>query len=256
MALLVKFGYKGTCFTGFQKGNGDNSIEDSILSILKRFHISEDMRSAARTDRNVSASGNVFITKTKMQPDKILKILNAHCSYLYFFGYSMIDDDFNPRHCRSKKYVYILGNPISSFVDTIKKFEGKHDFRAYCRKDTRSTTRCISSVECKPEDNLLKIIIEGKSFVWEQIRSIIGFCNSPAMKDHHSDPFGNPPHRRVVAPAEPLMLTDIEYEDVKFTPVTFPAKQEKLTDQIHHHIISAKVDREILQAFNAKTREL
>ena len=256
MALLVKFGYRGTCFTGFQKGNGDNSVEDSILTILRRYKISEDIQSAARTDRNVSASGNVFMIRTEMQPEKILKILNAHISNIFFTGYSEVGDDFNPRHCRSKLYVYMLSNPIPPFVSTIKKFEGKHDFSAFCRKDARSTIRSISSISCKQEDNFLKVIIEGKSFVWEQIRSIIGFCNSPIMKDHFSDPFGNPPQRRIVAPPEPLMLADIVYDSLTFTGVSFPVKLKKLADQINHHYISAKIDGEILQAFAGKTREL
>ncbi|MGC8515078.1 MAG: hypothetical protein ACP5OC_02950 [Thermoplasmata archaeon] len=256
MALLVKFGYKGECFTGFQKGNGNNSVEDSILSILRRYKISEDMRSAARTDRNVSASGNVFMISTEMHPEKILKILNAHISNVFFIGYCEVEDDYNPRHCRSKRYLYMLNNPIPSFVSTIQKFEGKHDFSAFCRKDARSTIRCISSIRCKQEGNFLKVMIEGKSFVWEQIRSLIGFCNSPIMKDHFSDPFGNPPERRIVAPPEPLMLADIEYDSVTFTRVSFPVKLKKLTDQINQYYISAKIDGEILQAFAAKTREL
>jgi tRNA pseudouridine38-40 synthase len=256
VALLVKFGYNGTCFTGFQKGNGNQSIEDSILSILRTYNIADDLRSAARTDRNVSASGNVLMISTKMQPEKTLRILNARGRDLYFFGYSTVDDDFNPRHCRSKRYVYVLSNPLPTFVETIKKFEGQHDFSAYCRKDARSTIRSISRIECKPEDKFLKIIIEGKSFVWEQIRSIIGFCNTPAMKDHFSDPFGNPPERRVVAPPEPLILADIEYDKVNFTRFNFPPKQRKLIDQINRNIISSKIDNELLQAFPPMIRDL
>ncbi|EQD79614.1 tRNA pseudouridine synthase A, partial [mine drainage metagenome] len=73
MSFLIKFGYIGTCFTGFQKGNGSNSVEDSILAILKRHDISKSIRSAARTDRNVSASGNVIRLSTEMHPEKMLK---------------------------------------------------------------------------------------------------------------------------------------------------------------------------------------
>jgi tRNA pseudouridine38-40 synthase len=256
MALLVKFGYVGTCFTGFQKGNGENSIEDSILAILKKYKISDDMRSAARTDRDVSAAGNVFMIRAVMEPEKIMKILNAHSPNIYFIAYSFVDDDFNPRHCKTKRYTYMLKNPIPSFASTVKKFEGEHDFSAYCRKDARPTLRSIKSIECEAQGDLLKITIEGQSFVWEQIRSIIGFCNSPLMKDHFSDPFVNPPDRRIVAPPEPLLLSDISYDGITFTGFIFPDKLRSLREQIDFHNLRAKIDEQILQAIHAKTREL
>ncbi len=255
MALLVKFGYIGTCFTGFQKGNGSNSVEDSILTILKEHDISESIRSAARTDRNVSASGNAFILKSDMQPEKILKILNAYSNNLFFHGYSEVGDSFNPRYCRSKRYVYLLRDPMESFVKTIKKFEGEHDFSAYCRKDSRSTLRRIESIQCNQDGQFLNAAITAQSFVWEQIRSIIGFCNSPSMQDHFADPFNNPPDRRIVAPPEPLLLEDITYDGVEFIKSTFAAKEDKLRASVKDLEMRAAVEHHILSALGNKQED-
>ena len=55
MYYLIKYGYDGKSFCGFQRDNGDNSVENTILKILKNYGISDNMESAARTDKNVSA---------------------------------------------------------------------------------------------------------------------------------------------------------------------------------------------------------
>ena len=47
-------------FSGFQRGNGENSVEDSIIRCLEKNHMPGEIHSAARTDRGVSAVGNVF----------------------------------------------------------------------------------------------------------------------------------------------------------------------------------------------------
>ena len=59
--LLVGFSYDGSLFTGFQRGNGNRSVEDEIQNCMDQFSLGINLRCASRTDRNVSALNN-FLT--------------------------------------------------------------------------------------------------------------------------------------------------------------------------------------------------
>ena len=41
MYYLIKYGYEGTMFSGFQRGNGSNSVEDSVIRVLEKYGIKE-----------------------------------------------------------------------------------------------------------------------------------------------------------------------------------------------------------------------
>lgn len=216
MGFIFKFGYDGQSFTGFQSGNGENSIEDSILKTLRSIGINEKIRSAARTDRGVSSSGNVFMIPGDIDARKILKILNAKCRDMVFYAYARVDDDFNPRHCKSKSYTYFIPGNWLFLRPAFSKFEGDHDFSAFCRKDGRSTHRRIDKITMIYRSGYTEVKFTSQSFVWEQIRSIVGYCLYNSESVLQTDPFSNRLGRRIVAPPEQLILNDIQYRGIKF----------------------------------------
>ena len=108
MRYFVKFGYEGFRFSGFQRGNGDNSVEDSILRALVKNDIHSDIRCAARTDRDVSALENVFAIDTDKPPEAVLGMLNSTCDGIFFTSFAMVPKNANPRHCLRKTYSYYL----------------------------------------------------------------------------------------------------------------------------------------------------
>ncbi len=230
MNLLIKFAYDGTRFSGYQRGNGSNSIEGAILSVLNETGIARQIKSAARTDRNVSALGNVVMITTDERPDKVLGILNSRISDMVFHSYAMVDEGFNPRHCVQKKYSYFIRNPPENLRNKLQKFVGRHDFRQFCRKDQRNSIRTIDRIDYTEESGGAKAVFYGKSFVWQQLRSIIGYAL--ANPDTEIDPFGQKIERRMVAPAEPLVLEDIVYEGVEFTPLVSGSKQAAIRERM------------------------
>jgi Pseudouridylate synthase len=130
MYYLIKYGYEGTAFSGFQRGNGENSVEDSIINILKKYEICNDIESAARTDKYVSARGNVMLIDTEMSINNVMGILNARVPHMFFYSYSGLDDYLNPRHNAMKQYSYILTDKINinQVMETLNEFVGQHDF--------------------------------------------------------------------------------------------------------------------------------
>ena len=216
MGFLIKFGYDGSYFTGFQSGNGENSVEDSIMKTLRSIGIKEKIRSAARTDRGVSSSGNVFMIQAEIDPKKILKILNAKCRNMVFYSYAHVENGFNPRHCKSKSYTYFIPGNWLFLRQAFLKFEGEHDFSCFCRRDSRSSYRRIEKISLIYRHGYTEVKFTAQSFVWEQIRSIVGYCMANRDRVNQTDPFSEKIGRRIVAPPRPLILNDIQYKGIKF----------------------------------------
>ncbi len=220
MYYFIKYGYNGDMFTGFQHKNGDNSVEDTIIKVLEKYGINKNIESAARTDRYVSALGNVFLVETDMDIIKILKILNSHIKYMFFRSYALLENYYNPRHNSSKKYSYILhhSDKTEKIIYILKKFEGKHDFINFCRADGRNTIRTIDKIDYINHGKMDIINFYGRSFIWHQLRSIIAFA---IMGNIDDDPFMLDQKFTYLADPQPLILMDIKYNDTNFSNFDF-----------------------------------
>ena len=206
MYYLIKYGYDGKSFCGFQRNNGDSSVENVILKVLKKYSISEDMESAARTDKNVSAAGNVLLINTEESIEKIMKILNSQIKNMFFYAYFKSIEYINPRHNELKKYSYIISKKydINAIMGTLKKFIGTHDFINFCRKDNRNTIRTIENINYDELQDFFLINFYGRSFIWHQIRNIMGF----ALRYYNTDmdPFLMESHFSYISKPEQLIL--------------------------------------------------
>ncbi len=214
MYYFIKYGYDGARFTGFQRGNGVNSIEDSIIRLLSLYGISHDIESAARTDRGVSARGNVFLIQTDRNINDVMGILNARIENMFFYSYALLDDYINPRHNSMKEYSYILTDyvNIEELMIKLLEFKGQHDFRNFCTVDSRNTVRTIDDISYSQFGRFYIINFYGKSFIWHQIRSIMAFALAG-----NKNPFSLKTKFTYIAPPEPLILKDIIYDGITFT---------------------------------------
>lgn len=214
MYYFIKYGYDGARFTGFQRGNGVNSIEDSIIRLLSLYGISHDIESAARTDRGVSARGNVFLIQTDRNINDVMGILNARIENMFFYSYALLDDYINPRHNSMKEYSYILTDyvNIEELMIKLLEFKGQHDFRNFCTVDSRNTVRTIDDISYSQFGRFYIINFYGKSFIWHQIRSIMAFALAG-----NKNPFSLKTKFTYIAPPEPLILRDIIYDGITFT---------------------------------------
>jgi len=227
---FIKFSYPGFRFSGFQRGNGENSIEDSILKCLQKFGISDDIRPAARTDRGVSALGNVFSLDTEEGIEKTMGILNSGVRDCIFHSYSIVENQANPRHNLMKHYRYFLPDVIADhrFQDLLMKFRGQHDFSGFCRKDHRNPVRTIDDINMEWKDGYGWIDFYGKSFIWNQLRSIVGYTIKH-YNENNIEPFSTEGGNSHIAPAENLVLMDITYDGIEFRRIRNASRERHLS---------------------------
>lgn len=247
MHYLLKFGYDGRKFTGYQRGNGLNSVEDSILKICGDFGVSNGFSSAARTDRGVSAAGNVIFLKSGMEVKNIIGILNSQVRDIIFHSYAVVGSDFRVRFSRMKHYRYFLPAKnlnTEKFAGILGSFTGTHDFSMFSKVDSRSSIRTVEKVEVNEKSGFVEADIFGPNFVWNQIRSMVGFAlYYTAREESAPDPFGVNSKRWPLVKPEPLVLMDIDYKDVEFTPCvgakTLKIWKDSTMDlQLHSRVLS------------------
>ncbi len=237
---VFKVGYEGSSFTGFQRGNGNNSVEDSILTAIEGY--GSDLRSAARTDRNVSAVSNAISLKTEREPKFIIHLINQKPS-LFCWAYAEVDREFKVRHASSKTYRYVIRNSSVSSTELqrrLDQFKGINDFRNFCRQDKRSTVREITDIKLHSFDSGVFVDITGKSFLWNQVRTMVAFV----LKES-GDPFALKSRYPYLAPPEGLILLSIDYIGLKFVQYIERTKkkamQKHLDEALAHQIIYSSI---------------
>ncbi len=227
MRLFIKFGYLGWLFTGYQSSNGNSNVEDTILKVLRERKIADSLNSAARTDRNVSAIGNVIALNSEEKPEKILGILNSSIDGMIFHQHAEVAEDANPRHCDFKIYRYIIPGDTDigpKFKPVLRSFVGTHDFSSFCRVDNRNTSRSIKSIVVKKARDAVYVDFVAGSFLWNQIRTIMAYAIDHSFDETLEDPFQlRERYPKLVRP-EPLILIDIEYSGLSFKTYSSKSK--------------------------------
>ncbi|MFO7618824.1 MAG: tRNA pseudouridine(38-40) synthase TruA [Thermoplasmata archaeon] len=184
MRYALKFAYDGPRFGGYARQPGKTTVEGEIIMAMKGLGVIEDarsanFRSASRTDRGVSAAGNVLAVDTDFSCKALPDALNSKLDGIVFHGIARVPDDFNPRHARQRHYRYFLAAkdapPVEKLRKAAKPFIGKHDFRLFSKKDTgrENTVLTIDSVDIMKMGNFIIIDIRGQRFLWEVVRRML-----------------------------------------------------------------------------------
>ena len=179
--LAVKFAYDGTCFMGSQRQPGERTVEGELLSALVAIGAIGSaakgrFRVASRTDRGVSALGNVFAVDTSFRPKELLAALNAKCRDVHCYALAEVPAAFSPRRAKDRWYRYHLpdrGQDIALMRAAAKEFEGRHEFRLFCRPEGRATLRSLGSVEVRPMAGCIVIDLRAREFLRNMVRRIV-----------------------------------------------------------------------------------
>ena len=237
--------YDGTPYIGWQIQRKGRSIQKTIQLILSKL-LNEKiiLHGSGRTDAGVHAleQSAHFDIKYKIQNiDKIIKSLN------FFLNSKMISiikikkkrNNFHARYSAKERiYFYLIKNSFSPSVlrkdrewhirkkldlDLIKKgakkLIGTHDFSTFRASNcsSKSPVRTINKIVISKSKNRIKLKFKSKSFLKNQVRSMVGCLKYLGEKKWNLKKFEDVlvnKYRKKVAPPAPaygLYLEKIIY---------------------------------------------
>ncbi len=236
---IVRVHYEGKNYFGYQRQPKVSTVEETLLQALieTNYIISAQENrfiSASRTDKNVNAIGNIIGFNS--EKEIILEQINAQLpkdNSIVCWSHAQVEEGFSPKHSLKKKYWYLsekgnLENEVEKSTSKIQEicslFEGKNDYRLFCKNDHRNTIREIEQINIREEQNYILFEFVAQSFLWEQVRRIVGYVmNYWELSDELKDTKALL-HTRTdidglnIQPADPsnLILVEHYYEDINW----------------------------------------
>ncbi|NXT79589.1 TRUA synthase, partial [Zapornia atra] len=214
--IVLLMAYSGKGYHGMQRNVGSSqfkTIEDDLVSALVQSgcipeNHGEDMKKmsfqrCARTDKGVSAAGQIVSLKVRLIDDILEKINNHLPSHIRILGLKRVTGGFNSKNkCDARTYSYML--PTLAFAhkdqdvqedayrldrETLERvnrllgcYKGTHNFHNFTsQKGPRdpSAKRYIMEMSCgepflRGSLEFAVIRVKGQSFMMHQIRKMIG----------------------------------------------------------------------------------
>ncbi|HVQ01674.1 MAG TPA: tRNA pseudouridine(38-40) synthase TruA [Candidatus Thermoplasmatota archaeon] len=231
MRFAVKFAYNGAQFSGYARQPRQRTVEQTLLDMLCASKVMRDpktscFRTASRTDRRVSALGNVCAFDTERSKEDVKKII-AKIGHpdIYLYGAAVVAPDFYPRHAMRRVYRYYLqkeGLDVDTVLSTAALFTGEHDFSNFARVEPlKNPVRTIDSIVVEVQREFLILDFYAQTFLWNQIRRIVSALKKAGKGTLMFQAIEQAlvhPEKRVdfqLAPSEPLILKDVIY-DISF----------------------------------------
>lgn len=227
MRVALKFAYNGKDFTGYARQPGQRTVEQSLLNLLIERKIFNDaktsfFRTASRTDRGVSALGNVCSFDTIFSKKTILDLLTKDISEIFIYGVQSVDTDFYPRHALKREYRYYLRKKdfdTDALLSAAKLFTGKHNFSNFARiEPLKNPMRTIDNIVIIEKKDFLILDFYAQTFLWNQIRRIVSALEKKAkgeISDKQISSALEQPEVKVdfqIAAPNPLILKNVTYD--------------------------------------------
>ncbi|CCW61654.1 unnamed protein product [Phytomonas sp. EM1] len=264
--IALRLAYHGHVHDGLAKQEETaNTVEGIVCEALKRLRLipesgPEKFGRCGRTDKGVSALGNVFSLKARASswPDDPVQkppldyghmLNNSLPPTIRIVGFSYVLDDFDARFsCISRTYRYYFahgGLNLDAMARAAGYFLGTHNFRNFCKVDVVNVSnfeRHVSSVGIYRSEYLPEVIsffeITANSFLYHQIRCTMEVLflvgrglESPEVVRQLLER-GDEKPVYPLADATPLILWDCGFKDLRwqFSHRAFQLVEHELQD--------------------------
>lgn len=243
--ILLKIGYDGTNFHGFQYQEGLRNIETEVKKAVHKV-TNENNRiiAAGRTDAGVHAYAQYvnFLTATNINPksfkfhiephlpDDIISIESKEVDLGFHARFSAKTKTYQYLICRDKMMHPIYRNYMEQVtypldLEKLQKgldiLKGEHDFKAFMRVDKDleiNTVRTIDDAYFVENENKVEIYFKANSFLHNQVRIMSGALIELArgkISLEEFESFFDPANTKKANPAlsaSGLYLWSIDYE--------------------------------------------
>ncbi len=221
MRVALRIAYDGRGFSGHQRQPTARTVEGECLSALRQARIVADpkgafFRSASRTDRGVSAVGNVIAFDSDLRPDAVVGAFNHKARGVWAWAYASVPEGFHPRHAEERWYRYHLLDPVP--LDALRfaasLFPGEHDFRWFTT-DPPAGPLSIRTVDVSRDGEFIVVDVRARSFRRGMIRrivsAIIGHARGEVGLDAIRAALRGERHDFGMVPPEGLVLMEVRY---------------------------------------------
>lgn len=236
MRLALKIGYNGRAFHGSQRQPRSRTVEGECINALAKAGIIGDpreafFRTASRTDRGVSAVGNVIAFNTTYRLRAAIGAFNDRAKDVWAWAGLTVPSGFLPRQAIERWYRYYLLEDLD--LDRLRRaaplFQGVHDFRSYT-PERITGTRTVRQVEVKRDRGVLVVDIRAPSFargmVRRIVRAIVAYAKGEASLARIRESLGGTPVNLGAMPPECLVLMDVRYA-IPFNTILMPRVRDE-----------------------------
>lgn len=265
MRVALKIAYAGGSFYGHQRQPDARTVEGECLVALKAAKILGDpreafFRSASRTDRGVSAVGNVIAFNTRFpDPESVVGAFNDRSWDVFAWAAAEVPDTFHPRHAVERWYRYHVFEdlPLGPLKRAASLFVGDHDVQSFTSDPPRNPFR-ISHVDVAREDAVTLIDVRAPSFRRGMVRrivsAVVGHARGDVSIDEISSALSGAKTDFGTVPPEPLFLMDVVYS-FSFQVVLKPKVRDDWVRMRRDAALRSRLIRAWQEAARAGARE-
>jgi tRNA pseudouridine38-40 synthase len=247
MRYALKFGYDGKNYSGYARQPNLRTIEGEIFVAMLESRMMGDpghfkINVASRTDKKVSALGNVISFSTDFRQEEIISALNAYLDDIWFYGIAKVSEEFNPRHAKNRWYRYHIfshDHDPESMKRTASLFVGMHNFSNFAKLEENDPNLKVDSIEITKHENVIVLDFRAQRFLWHMVRRMVNAIIDVEMgKISHGDiEKALSADEKVdlgVSVPEPLILMDVEYDlDFEMASERLGGLSDKLVSQLN-----------------------
>lgn len=198
--ICLTVSYDGTAYSGWQRQLNAPSIQEELEKALKKLTgETVCMTGASRTDAGVHALGQTvhFDTVSRIPAEKFSLAINTRLpDDIRVTESRQVSPAFHARYgARGKIYRYCIHNsrcapalerlyrahvPLPLDVEKMHRAAqdvlGRHDFAAFAASggQAKSTIREIWSADVTAKDELVELVVSGRSFLYNMVRILAG----------------------------------------------------------------------------------